>query len=171
MTPLSRPESAAGATLPARSVFGQVASFDGWVLSLAPGYNQAAFSKAQERDLNSPYTEGLGLFLKVEGVPIAGTLGKLYRHVKIRTGDRQQPATLSQASIDTIRFTPLTVASELESEDQHWRAVLATNRPECVKDFLISFPDSRFAISALRWLAETPSPTSHRSGGDSCPQR
>ncbi|MEO7409515.1 MAG: hypothetical protein ABIZ92_21140 [Vicinamibacterales bacterium] len=141
------------------------------MLSLAPGYNQAAFSKAQERDLNSPYTEGLGLFLKVEGVPIAGTLGKLYRHVKIRTGDRQQPATLSQASIDTIRFTPLTVASELESEDQHWRAVLATNRPECVKDFLISFPDSRFAISALRWLAETPSPTSHRSGGDSCPQR
>ena len=171
LSPLSRPETGTSAPIPARPGFGQVASFDGAVLSFAPGYNQAALSKAHEGDLNSPYTEALGLHLNTEGAPLASALGKVYRHVKIRTGDRQQPATLTQASIDTIRFMPLSAPPEIEAEERHWRAVVASNRPECVKDFLISFPDSRFAISALRWLAETPSPSSHRLGGDPCPQR
>lgn len=170
LTPLSR-AGLGSESIPARLGFSQVATFDGAVISFAPGYNQAALSKAHEGDVNSPYTEALGLHLGTENVPVASTLGRLYRHVKLRTGERQQPATLYQASIDTIRFMSLTAPSELQAEERHWRAVLETKRAQCVKEFLISFPDSRFAISALRWLAETRSPSSHRLGGDPCPQR
>ena len=161
-------ENSAPATV--RPGFGQVASFDGAVVSFAPGFNQAALSRADERAVNSPYTEGIQLHLNTEAA-VASVLGGIYRHVKIRTNDRQQPATLTQASIDTIRFMPLTAPTERDAEERQWQAVVTSNRRECVQNFLLSFPDSRFAISALKWLAEAPSSSSHGSGGDPCPQR
>ena len=158
------------AALPVRGGFSPVGSVNGTVLSFAPGFNQAALSKAQEGDINSPYSEALGLHLSREHVSVATMLSEVYTHVTIRTGDRQQPALSVQASTATIQFVPPTSAMEVEAEERHWRAVLATNRADCVKRFLISYPDSRFAVAALRWIVETP-PTSPQPGVVQCPQR
>ena len=171
LTPLSRPASVNGAAIPARPGFGQLASFDGAVMSFAPGFNEAALSSAQQGDVNSPYTAGLGLHLSTVGLSVASALDNVYRYVRIRTGDRQHPMTLTQASTSTIRFVPLSADTDLQAEERHWRKTLEGNRAECVKDFLIAFPDSRFAISALRWLTETPGASSQQGGGASCPQR
>jgi uncharacterized caspase-like protein len=154
-----------------RGGFSPVGSVNGTVLSFAPGFNQAALSRAHEGDVNSPYSEALGLHLSTEHTSVATMLSEVYTHVTIRTGDRQQPAQSVQASTATIQFVPPTSSADLEAEDRHWRAVLATNRADCVKRFLISYPDSRFAVAALRWLDETSAPSSHQPGGDPCPHR
>jgi hypothetical protein len=39
-----------------------------------------------------------------------------------------------------------------------------------VKDFKNAFPDSRYTVAALRWLAENPS-ASNTPGGVECPER
>ena len=164
-------EAPDGVAPPVRGGFSPVGGVNGTVLSFAPGFNQAALSKAHEGDINSPYSEALGLHLSTERVSVATMLSEVYTHVTIRTGDRQQPAQSVQASLATIQFVPPRSAAELDAEEHHWRAVLATNRAECVKRFQLSYPDSRFAVAALRWLAETPSPSSHQPGGEPCPQR
>jgi hypothetical protein len=66
---------------------------------------------------------------------------------------------------------PLVEDAELRAEEAHWRATLATNRSDCVKRFRIQYPQSRYAISALRWLDEAPAGSSINEGGDGCPKR
>lgn len=154
-----------------RPGFAKVESIDRTVMSFASGFNQAALSKAEETAVNSPYTEGLLEHLNVEGASVAQILDGIYKWVKARTQDRQEPVPLAAAATSTIRFMPLVAPSELDAEEQHWRRVLAANRAYCVRDFLLSYPHSRFAVAALKWLSENPSSTLPRPGEPPCPQR
>ena len=165
------PEVPAGAPPPVRGGFSPVGGVNGSILSFAPGFGQAALSKAHEGDVNSPYSEALGLHLSTERVSVATMLSDVYKHVTIKTGDRQHPAQAVQASLATLQFVPPRSPADLDAEERHWRAVLDTGRPQCVREFQLAYPDSRFATAALRWLAETPPPSSPQPGVASCPQR
>ena len=168
LTPLSQAESTCPAPEPG---FGQVVSFDGAILSFAATYNQAALSSAHVHDEQSPYTEALSIHLNAEGESMASTLSAIYSHVKGRTGGRQTPEQQGVASTATIRFMPLTTQADLAAEERHWRATLATNRPECVNHFIDSYPDSRYTLAARKWLLDTGAPSSFPVGGHTCPKR
>jgi uncharacterized caspase-like protein len=171
LSPLGHKNDLANEPIPVKPGFWQTTSFDGAILSFAPGFNQAALSRAHEADVNSPYTEGLKLFLNLPAQSLAQLFGRIYRYVKLVTDGRQDPQTLTQAAIDTIRFMPREAAADRAAEESHWRATLETNRPDCVKGFLIDFPDSRFVKAALRWMAELPPGTPSSGGGVGCPER
>jgi uncharacterized caspase-like protein len=171
LTALGHTKDRAHDPIPLKPGFWQTASFDGAILSLAPGFNQAALSRATDVDVDSPYTEGLKQFLNRPELSLAEVFGRLYKYVKLVTNGRQDPQTLTQAAIDTLRFMPRTSQADLDAEQQHWRATLESGRPDCVKGFVIDFPDSRFVKSALRWLAELPPGTPVSGGGIGCPER
>ena len=171
LQPLSRPQSPESNCSAPQPGLGQVQNFDGAVLSFAATYNQAALSEAHVHDQQSPYTEALAIHLIAEGESMASTLSAIYSHVKERTGDRQIPEQQGLASTATIRFMPLHTQTDLEAEERHWRATLASNRPECVRRFINSYPDSRFTLAARKWLIDTGAPSSSPVGGHTCPKR
>jgi hypothetical protein len=154
-----------------RPGFGQVRNFDGAVLGMAAGYDQAALSRAFEGDTNSPFTEALLHHLNRPELSVASMFGAVYGYVKLKTQDRQQPEILVRARIDTFGFMPRSDTAAWEAEARHWRATLETNRYDCVKGFLIDYPDSRFTASALKWLAEWPPGFPTTGGGVGCPTR
>lgn len=170
LTPLVKAERPGEVDIPAQPGFGQAANFAGTIQIFAAKWGQAAVSRAHQDDHNSPYSEALKQFLNKRGDSISTTYGRVSRFVKGKTNPEQEPEILTVSSIDTIRFMPLSTAPEFEAEDRHWRATLATGRAKCVKDFKNAFPDSRYTVAALRWLAENPSAV-NTPGGDECPER
>jgi hypothetical protein len=176
LTPLAQPVNPGDRPIPSQPGFAPGANFKGAIQIFSAKWGQAAISQAHQGDVNSPYTEALQRYLNKPGDNIATTYGKVSRWVRSKTireqdNSSQEPEILSVSSIDTIRFMPLSTPAELEAEDRHWRETLAANRGECVKEFVLAFPDSRYAVAALRWLAENPSPSTHTAGGDECPER
>jgi uncharacterized caspase-like protein len=171
LTPLAAPGVTHAQPIPSRPGFGQVATFNGAVLSFAPGFNEAALSRAHNDDTNSPYAQSLERNLTDARASLADLLAEIYAFVTVKTDDRQHPANLAQASLTTVRFMPLVEDAELRAEEGHWRATLATNRSDCVMRYKIQYPHSRYTMAALRWLAEAPTGSSINLGGDGCPKR
>lgn len=171
LSPLVKPERPGGVQIPLKPGFAQAGNFAGTIQIFAAKWGQAALSKAHQDDRNSPYSAALRQFLNSPSDSIGTIYSNVFTWVRSRTNPEQEPEISAVSSTATIRFMPLSNPSDLLAEERHWRAVLATSRTACVKEFLNGYPDSRYAVAAVKWLAETAAASVNSLGGEVCPKR
>jgi uncharacterized caspase-like protein len=149
------------------SGFAAVGSTDNAILSFASQFGTPAKSMAAPGQENSPYTLGVLKYINIRGISLDDMLQNVRTEVRDLTDRTQSPQYISGAAGSAFAFLPAETQTTMERD--HWREVLKSYDPRCVRRYIENHPGSSYLAAATRWLAAPPAAPA--GGGVPCVER